>query len=424
VTEEEREVGRIRIRAASWLAWSVCSLSTGLLALAVVLRFLSRHAALPPEFGTLWGTIVGVISILALPVLGALIASRRPENPIGWLLCVMGLGFAVDYAAEGYAIYALVAQSGAVVGGLLAAWVTNWVWSLGLGLLPFVFLLFPTGRLHSGRWRPVAWFGAALYVTLPFGYALLPGPLGSFPFVENPLGYGGTAGEILPGMNQVFAWTALLLTFLASVVSLVLRFKRSRGEERQQLKWIAYAAMLLVSYGVIDFFFQAVLTPVAPLLDAIVSGGLWAAIAVAILKYRLYDVDFLINRTLVYGALTATLVAIYLGGIVTLQWLFVALTGQRSTLAVVASTLLIAALFSPLRRRIQGFIDRRFYRRKYDARKTLDAFSARLRDETDLDVLNDALVGVARETMQPAHVSLWLRAEKTYKAEQANQLLH
>jgi hypothetical protein len=398
-------------RAAPWLAWSLCALSVALMAFAVVLQFLSRFAPLPPEFGTLWGTAVSVVSDLALPVLGALIASRRPENLIGWLLCVVGLGFAVDYAAEGYAIYALAAESGTVVGGLLAAWVTNWVWIVSLGLLPFVFLLFPTGRLPSRRWRPVAWFTAALCVTLPVGYAFLPGPLGSFSFLANPVGYGGAAGEILPGLNQVFAWAALLLAILASVVSLVLRFRRSRGEERQQLKWIAYAAVLLISYGLVDLLFQAALAPVAPFLNAIASGSLWVAIAIAILKYRLYDIDLLINRTLVYGSLTATLGAVYFGGIVVLQRLFVVLTGERSTLAIVASTLLIAALFNPLRRRVQAFVDRRFYREKYDAAIVFAEFNARLREETDLGALCDDLVGVAGATVQPEHVSLWLRPQ-------------
>jgi hypothetical protein len=144
------------------------------------------------------------------------------------------------------------------------------------------------------------------------------------------------------------------------------------------------------------------------------------SLSIGVLRYRLYDIDIIINRALVYGALTAMLVALYFGGIVVLQRVFVFLTGQQSTLAVVASTLLIAALFTPLRRRIQGFIDRRFYRRKYDARKTLEAFSAKLRDETDLEALNNDLVGVVRETMQPAHVSLWLRPDPAQRRVSAD----
>jgi uncharacterized membrane protein len=194
-------------------------------------------------------------------------------------------------------------------------------------------------------------------------------------------------------------------TMLLSVASLVLRFRRSRGEERQQLKWFVYAGVLSVG---------AILLPSAAssLLQLLVLPLLPVAAGIAILRYRLYDIDIVINRTLVYGALTAMLVAVYFGGVATTQVIFRALTAQEQQpqIAIVVSTLVIAALFNPLRRRIQGFIDRRFYRRKYDAAKTLAAFSAKLRDETDLDALSDDLVGVVRETMQPEHVSLWLRS--------------
>jgi hypothetical protein len=204
----------------------------------------------------------------------------------------------------------------------------------------------------------------------------------------------------------------------------LLRLRRAAGVERQQVKWFAYAAAIFAIAGVLNVSTLAIDVPLwvewANLVIFPVAGTtIPIAIGIAILRYRLYDIDLLINRTLVYGLLTVTLVALYVGGIVVLQRLFVLLTGQRSTLAVVASTLLIAALFTPLRRRIQSFIDRRFYRRKYDARKTLEAFSAKLRDETDLDALSDDLVGVVRETMQPAHVSLWLRSEMAAKGEQA-----
>ena len=217
----------------------------------------------------------------------------------------------------------------------------------------------------------------------------------------------------------------VLVCFAAAIVSLILRFYRSQGEERLQLKWFAYAAALgfavILSASLLDLpavderidaFAETLVWTVAPL-------GLPISAGIAILRYRLYEIDLLINRTLVYGALTATLVALYFGAVVLLQKVFVALTGEKSTLAVVASTLVIAALFTPLRRRIQGFIDRRFYRRKYDAGKTLEAFSAKLRDETDLEALNKELVGVVRETMQPAHVSLWLRPITGSKKDEA-----
>jgi hypothetical protein len=215
---------------------------------------------------------------------------------------------------------------------------------------------------------------------------------------------------------------------VASALSLVLRYRRSRGEEREQIKWIAFAASVvgllylitMVSSLTYSGPWGAAGTPLW--LGLLQQASLVSFTAVpitvgfAVLKYRLYDIDLLINRTLVYGSLTATLVVLYFGGIVVLQGVFVALTGEKSTLAIVASTLLIAALFTPLRRRIQSFIDRRFYRRKYDARKTLEAFSAKLRDETDLDRLGVDLVEIVSETMQPAHASLWLRRDSGAKS--------
>jgi hypothetical protein len=208
-----------------------------------------------------------------------------------------------------------------------------------------------------------------------------------------------------------------------SAASLVARLRRARGVERQQIKWVAYAGALgggasLPTYTVLEAVDIRWLHMIGyvPALVGIV--GFPTAVGIAITRYRLYEIDILINRTLVYGSLTATLIALYLVGIVVLQRLFVLLIGQQSTLAVVASTLLIAALFNPLRRSLQSFIDRRFYRRKYDARKTLERFSARLRDETDLDTLSDDLMGVVRETMQPAHASLWLRPDTGSKGTQ------
>jgi hypothetical protein len=212
----------------------------------------------------------------------------------------------------------------------------------------------------------------------------------------------------------------MLVAGLGAMISVFVRFRRARGDERQQIKWFAFAAALtLVWYLVFGQSTRELPEAIVALASILVLQTIPVATGIAILRYRLYDIDRIINRTLVYGSLTVTLVALYFGGIVVLQRIFVTLTGQQSTLAVVASTLLIAALFTPLRRRIQGFIDRRFYRSKYDARKTLEAFSAQLREETDLNALSEDLVGVVRETMQPAHVSLWLRPEASPKGTQA-----
>jgi hypothetical protein len=246
--------------------------------------------------------------------------------------------------------------------------------------------------------------------------ALSPGP-GVGLSIRNPFGI-----ESLPNLNEQLQALMFVLIFLASV-SLVVRLHHARGVERQQIKWVAYAGALgggasLPTYTVleaVDIRWLHMVGYVAALVGIV---GVPTAVGIAITRYRLYEIDLIINRTLVYGSLTVTLIALYFGVIVVSQRAFVLLTGERSTLAVVASTLLIAALFTPLRRLIQGFIDRRFYRSKYDARKTLEAFSAQLRNETDLEALSDDLVGVVRETMQPAHVSLWLRPKTASKGQQ------
>jgi uncharacterized membrane protein YhdT len=292
--------------------------------------------------------------------------------------------------------------------------------SIIVGLPALLYLLFPTGRLPSRRWRWVAWLIAALVlagvITSAFSSGALMGVLGP---IRNPLGIEG-----FTGVYKALLYFISPVALSAVVLSVFMRLRRAAGVERQQIKWFAYAAAASV-----------MATSLAYLVPGVIDTPLWfermgfalniafipaipIAIGIAILRYRLYDIDRIINRTLVYGALSATLVALYFGGIVMLQRVFVLLTGQQSTLAVVASTLLIAALFTPLRRLIQGFIDRRFYRSKYDARKALEALSAQLRNETDLEALRDDPVGVVRETMQPAHVSLWLRPETASNGQQ------
>jgi len=256
-----------------------------------------------------------------------------------------------------------------------------------------------------------------------------PGIGGDVPGVVNPLGI--EALRPLDRVTQIDIILAVLLLtiLLCSVASLVVRFRRSSGEERQQMKWLTYAAaatfaMLLLGFSLPAYWawYRAVES-----LSNLVLAGLPVAVGIAILKYRLYEIDVIINRTLVYGSLTVMLALIYFGGVAATQAIFRALTGQKEQpqIAIVVSTLLIAALFTPLRHRIQSFIDRRFYRSKYDARKTLEAFSAKLRDETNLDALSDDLQSVVRETMQPAHVSLWLRpaGEPKAKSAQAHGLL-
>jgi hypothetical protein len=264
---------------------------------------------------------------------------------------------------------------------------------------------------------------------LSVGVMLAPGQLENLAGVRNPFGIEG-AEWLTTGAYAVLP--LLPLCMLAAALSLVLRYRRSGEEERQQIKWIAFAASVVV----VLYAIAMIASFVFPAESWTTAGSVWwlnlltyavlssftlvpIAVGIAVLKYRLYDIDVIVNRTLVYGSLTAMLIVLYFGGIVVLQSVFVLLTHEQSSLAIVASTLLIAALFNPLRRRIQSFIDRRFYRRKYDTRKTLEAFSSQLRDETDLEALSDNLVGVVRETMQPAHVSLWLRPEASAKGTQA-----
>jgi hypothetical protein len=294
------------------------------------------------------------------------------------------------------------------------------VWVAGLGLVVYLDLLFPNGRLPSARWRWFAWFTAIALLPAAVLAAFSPGRILSST-LHNPLGIEG-----LPNASKaVEAFMYALVVVGAS--SMLMRLRHAGSVERQQIKWFAYATVVVIS-GVIlkNVVYPAVSVMwvwwVGLILTAVGVASSPVAMGLAIFRYRLYEIDLFINRTLVYGALTAMLVGVYVGSIVVLQGLLRALTGQEQQpqLAVVVSTLVIAALFNPLRRRIQFFIDRRFYRRKYDTTKTLEAFSAKLRGETDLDALSDDLLGVVRETMQPAHVSLWLRPETTSKDQQAD----
>jgi len=369
---------------------------------------------------------VGFVLFLAFPILGALVASKRPRNPIGWILLADGFLWMVLAVTDSYFLYG-VARPGSVPYPVAVGALGNqWLWMPTVGLLGiYLLLLFPDGRFLSRRWRLLAWLSGVAIFSFSVAEGLAPGPLENQGGVQNP--FGLEALPWLPIAGYIVA-PLLPLCILTSAVSLVLRYRRSGGEVRQQIKWVAYVAsvsgLLYLCAMIVSLLFALLwegpnlLSPpwwLDLLFSVVVLGfaGVPAAIGLAVLKYRLYDIDIIINRTLVYGFLTAMLVAIYFGGVATMQTLFRALTGQEQQpqLAVVVSTLAIAALFNPLRKRIQSFIDRRFYRRKYDARKTAEAFSARLRDETDLETLNRDLAGVIEETLQPAHVSLWLRSD-------------
>ena len=401
-------------RTAAWLAWSLGILCVALLAFTLLwFAFNRSHPGVDVYGPWVQETVVAV----TFPALGLLILSRRPQHPIGWLFCVAGFAAGLDHFCGEYAIYTQQAEPNSLPGGEISAWIVSWLWVPFNALLVYVALLFPDGRPPSKRWRPVAWLvGIAVVVGVTVA-ALLPVPVCNVCSIENPLGLEGleSVSDLVDTLIEAF-WYGVL--GLVAVASLYVRFRHAGGVERQQIKWLAYAASLVVlgttlAYGVYGVTGARWTWQVGINLLAIGLVGTPIAVGIAISRYRLYEIDTLINRTLVYGALTAALAMLYLGGVATTQAIFRALTGQEEQpqLAIVVSTLVIAALFTPLRRRIQGFIDRRFYRRKYDARRTLEAFSAKLRDETDLDALSGDLVGVVRETIQPAHVSLWLRPD-------------
>jgi uncharacterized membrane protein YhdT len=360
------------------------------------------------------------LGTLSYAPVGALIAARRPANPVGWLLCLNGVALSIGHFSAQYAIYTLLAHPNTLPAGEALAWIASWILPPIIGLQVFSYLLFPTGRLPSDRWKWLAWLTVAFVIvgviTSAFSFGANAG-LGPIP---NPFGIEGFSNVYDMVLNF------LPLLYVAVAFSLFVRLHRARGVERQQITWFAYAvAATIVGITFAYMIPEMIDTPLwferaGFALNIAVTPAIPISMGIAILRYRLYEIDLLINRTLVYGALTTILVAHYFGSIVWLQILFVELTGQRSTLAVVASTVVIAALFRPWHRWVQAFVDRRFYRRKYNARKTLEAFSAKLRHETDLDALSEDLVSVVRETMQPAHVSLWLLPDAAPKGERAD----
>jgi hypothetical protein len=412
VTVEAREqgdrgVGGVSTRAASWLAWSLVLLSVVLLVGGLSFALMTRSSVPERPYD---GLVTLSVLALAFSVVGAIIASRQPRNAIGWLFGGVGVTIGFSSFAGDYAEFWLASGFGRGVLGETAAWFASWSWTL-LVYLPtsFLLLLFPDGRLPSPRWRPVAWCAAIGLIGFLAGYTLNPGPLEDFPQITNPYGVDSPILEAVAVAGAILASASMV----ACAISLIVRMRRAGRAERQQIKWLAYGGALAVGAVFVGGVISVWIGEVGYALTSIGLLGVPIFTGVAILRYRLYDIDIVINRTLVYGALTAALVGVYFGGVATLQALFRTLTGQEQQpqLAIVVSTLVIAALFNPLRRRIQSFIDRRFYRSKYDARKTLESFSAKLRDETDLQALNNELVSVVRETIEPSHVSLWLRPD-------------
>jgi hypothetical protein len=353
-------------------------------------------------------SVVVTAALFAFPVAGMLLVRRRPENVIGLLFCAAGPLFGLMIASQTF-VENYILEEG-VSGGFadFALWVAVWTGTIAYSLVTaFLLLLFPTGRLLSRRWRPAAFLTAGSVTLLVVG-SMLARELDDYEQLVNPYALGGSIEGVLEAARGI-AWILLSISVLLAGISLIVRFQRSKGVERQQLKWMALAASLLFVSQSSWFVSEGL----AQVLTGLSFLALPIAVCIAILKYRLYDIDVVINRTLVYGALTALLATAYLGIVVMLQGLVPG--AGDSDLTIAGSTLAVAALFRPLRARVQGFIDRRFYRRKVDAQRTLESFTARLRDEVDLDQLSSSLVGVVRDTMQPAYVSVWMRPREAVR---------
>jgi hypothetical protein len=379
-------------RVAVRLAWGAWGLAIGLIGVA-----LAVNAALVVRA---WEGVLVVLSLAFLTV-GAFLAGRRPANAVGWLLLGWGMVMAFGSLTGAYVDRGLVRDPGTVPGPEWLAWAEAVVWHPAFGLLAFLLLLFPHGRLPSPRWRPFAWLTVAVYLSLSLSAAFSPKAiLLYYPQATPPLrvpwaGLADTAFDWLLGGQLLLLATALL--------SLVLRLRRARGEERQQVKWFVYTVVTVVVV-----FVATTLALGAGYLFPL-FGLIPVSVAIAVFRYRLYEIDRLINRTLVYGLLTALLASVYAAGVFLLGRLLDPATGD-SALAVAASTLTVAALFQPVRRRLQAVVDRRFNRRRYDAARTVERFSDRLRDHVDLDTLSAELLAVVGQTVQPASASLWLRA--------------
>ena len=344
------------------------------------------------------------LAIMACPVIGSLIVSRQTDHLIGWLLVTAGLAGALTVFLSSY-----VSAVDVLPGRTWLAWVAQWIWAAFLGPTILILQLLPDGFVLTRRWRFVFWLSVGALVVVALAPALLPGPLTDYPHIENPLGVESLA-RVLDVVSGI-GWILLVAAISLSAISLIVRYRRSSGDRRQQLKWVAFAAGLFgLGFLLAAFSFGVGLERLGALMIGLGLLAIPVALGIAILKHRLYDIDLVINRTLVYGLLTAVLVGVYAVLAVALGAAVRSVADQENSSIVIAgSTLAVAALFGPARRRIQSFIDRRFYRRKYDAARTLDAFNTRLRELMDLESLKGELLQVVQETMQPAHASLWLR---------------
>ena len=390
----------------AWSLWAlICLLAVGVVVLSILNR--TSDVPSPPLLD-----VLAVAALIAFSTVGAQAATRRPDNPIGWILVAAGLLSVASGFALGYAVYALFTAPGTLPGGTWAAWFSAWSYIPSIIAAPgLVFLLFPDGRLVARRGRVALWILVATTAVASMDAALSPA-LDDAPFegLRSPLPVSFSA-DTLTALGNL-GWPGMLLGLVLAAVAMIGRLRRARGVERQQLKWVAGAAALLppiIIAGVA--FYYAGHDEIGALLVDLSWWMILLAAGYAILRHRLYDIDLIINRTLVYGSVTALLAAGYAVLVLILRSAFDPLTRDNG-FAVAVSTLAVAALFGPARRRVQALVDRRFYRHKYDAARTLERFAAGLRSETDLDVLRANLTAVVHDTMQPAHVSLWLWDER------------
>jgi len=380
----------MRARTARWMAGCTAAASVALMVGGLVLEYADRHRVPASLTGWTVSNVSGQVVNMAVPVTGFVLASRRPENRIGWLFLVAGAALGLSGFSFPYALHALVADRGSWPVGQVFAWLSNWIWVIAVAALAFLFLLFPTGQLRSQRWRPAAWFAGGASALATVGALIYAIRLWAHPFAPSTLGG-------LDGLIAVLISAALLV----SVVAVVVRFAKSSGEERLQLKWCAAAALVLAVVFVASIWVNSAVVNV---LQSLAFVGLWTAIATAVLKYRLYDIDRIISRTLAYAIVTGLLVGLYAG----LVLLATHVLSVHSTVAVAAATLAAAALFSPVRRRVQQVVDRRFNRARYDADMTVALFAAHLKDAVDLDSIRDDLASVVQRALEPAHVSVWI----------------
>jgi hypothetical protein len=372
----------------------------------VVLSLATARSGGPDD--PLPAVVIGVAS-MSFATVGAILVRRLPRNLIGWLLAAGGLCFAAGNGAAGLADYGLTAHPGSVPGAIWFAWLSQWIWAPAIGAVVLLALVYPSGRMLSTRWRPLGAAGAFVIAFLSVGSAMSPWPAGVFP-AQNPLGIAGA----LPDTASVLVALLAVAVVVLAVTSLVLRYRRAAGIERAQLKWFAYVAAISVPAVVVTtalYGMTGAALIVANVAGLVAFGGFAfvpIAIGIAVLRYRLYEIDRLISRTIGWGVLTVILGAMFVGLVLGLQAVLAPFTGSNE-LAVAGSTLLVFSLFQPLRRRVQGLVDRRFNRSRYDAERAVDAFAARLRDEVDLDTVQGSLLTIVEATLEPTLSGLWLR---------------